>query len=43
MTVVAGLEPELTWNLVADVRQVLAYPFMVSTLRADRHPWLGPV
>jgi len=41
--VTAGLEPELTWNLVADVRQVLDFPFTVNTLCADRHPRLGPV
>ncbi len=34
MTVAVGLEPELTWNLVADVRQVLVYPFMVNAFRA---------
>jgi len=34
MTAAVGLEPELTWNLVADVRQVLTYPFMVNAFRA---------
>src|SRR5262249_7826069 len=33
-TAAGGLEPELTWNLVADVRQVLTYPFMVNAFRA---------
>jgi zinc/manganese transport system permease protein len=27
-------EPQLTWNLVEDVRQVLEYPFMVNAFRA---------
>jgi zinc/manganese transport system permease protein len=27
-------EPQLTWNLVDDIRQVLEYPFMVNALRA---------
>jgi zinc/manganese transport system permease protein len=30
----AGLEPGLTWNLVADVRQMWAFPFMVNAFRA---------
>lgn len=28
------LEPELTWNLVADVRALFTYPFMVDALQA---------
>jgi zinc/manganese transport system permease protein len=27
-------EPKLTWNLIADVRQLLEFPFMVNALRA---------
>jgi zinc/manganese transport system permease protein len=27
-------EPQLTWNLVEDVREVLTYPFMVNAFRA---------
>ena len=27
-------EPHLSWNLVADVRQMFAYPFMVNAFRA---------
>jgi zinc/manganese transport system permease protein len=30
----ADLNPPLTWNLVADVRQLLAFPFMVHALQA---------
>jgi zinc/manganese transport system permease protein len=30
----AGLEPALSWNLVADVREVLTFPFMVNAFRA---------
>jgi zinc/manganese transport system permease protein len=29
-----GTEPQLTWNIVDDVRQVLEYPFMVNAFRA---------
>jgi zinc/manganese transport system permease protein len=28
------VNPSLTWNLVIDVRQMMAYPFMVNALRA---------
>ena len=28
------LEPTLTWNLVADVRELFAYPFMVDAIQA---------
>ena len=30
----ADLQPALTWNLVADIRQVLEFPFMVNAFRA---------
>ena len=30
----SGLDPQLTWNLVQDVRQVLEFPFMVNAFRA---------
>jgi zinc/manganese transport system permease protein len=30
----ADLAPQLTWNLVQDVRQVLEFPFMVNAFRA---------
>ena len=30
----ALMQPHLSWNLVDDVRQMLAYPFMVNALRA---------
>jgi zinc/manganese transport system permease protein len=29
-----GLDPQLTWNLVEDVRAALEYPFMVNAFRA---------
>jgi zinc/manganese transport system permease protein len=29
-----SLDPQLTWNLVADLRAALAYPFMVNAFRA---------
>jgi zinc/manganese transport system permease protein len=29
-----GIDPQLTWNLVADVRAALEYPFMVNAFRA---------
>ncbi len=29
-----GLDPQLTWNLVEDVRTALEYPFMVNAFRA---------
>jgi len=38
-----GLEPGLTWNLVADGRQVLTFPFVVNALCAGRRSWWGPV
>src|ERR1700758_2120881 len=28
------MNPQLTWNLITDVREMWAYPFMVSALRA---------
>ncbi|MCV7427773.1 metal ABC transporter permease [Mycobacterium montefiorense] len=28
------MNPQLTWNLIADVQQMLVYPFMVTALRA---------
>ena len=28
------MSPELSWNLIADLRQMLAYPFVVSALQA---------
>lgn len=36
MVIAAGPSPDigLTWNLIADIRQLLAYQFMVSALRA---------
>jgi zinc/manganese transport system permease protein len=34
MTAVLQGDPRLTWNLVADVRQLLEFPFMVNALRA---------
>jgi len=43
MTAAAGLESELTWNAVVDVRQVLAFPFVVNALCAGRRSWWGPV
>jgi zinc/manganese transport system permease protein len=30
----SSLDPQLTWNLVEDVRQVLEFPFMVNAFRA---------
>jgi zinc/manganese transport system permease protein len=30
----SGLEPQLSWNLVQDIRQMLAFPFMVNAFRA---------
>src|SRR5438094_7047447 len=30
----SDLNPQLTWNLVQDVRQVLVFPFMVNAFRA---------
>lgn len=30
----SGLDPQLTWNLVQDIRQVLEFPFMVNAFRA---------
>jgi zinc/manganese transport system permease protein len=30
----SSLDPQLTWNLVQDVRQVLEFPFMVNAFRA---------
>jgi zinc/manganese transport system permease protein len=32
--VITGADPQLTWNLVADVRQALNFPFMVNAFRA---------
>jgi zinc/manganese transport system permease protein len=34
LNVVAAGAPTLTWNLVADVRQLFEFPFMVNALRA---------
>lgn len=31
---ITGADPQLTWNLVADVRQALNFPFMVNAFRA---------
>ena len=28
------MNPQLTWNLITDVQQMWAYPFMVTALRA---------
>ena len=33
ITAVAG-EPQLTWNIVNDIRQLFDFPFMVNALRA---------
>jgi zinc/manganese transport system permease protein len=29
-----GLDPQLTWNLIEDIRQALEFPFMVNAFRA---------
>jgi zinc/manganese transport system permease protein len=34
ITSTGQLEPELTWNLVTDIRQLFTYPFMVNALQA---------
>jgi zinc/manganese transport system permease protein len=34
MHATSGLDPQLTWNLVQDVRELLLYPFMVNAVRA---------
>ena len=38
------MNPEPSWNLIADLQQMLAYPFMVTALRArERSSLSSPV